>query len=93
MLCYDYTFPSIISQRELIISGNSGSHMHCRNVEDMSKFSGNFFFQSDDGGEYKCVASNDAGIAEGVAYLIIRSPLTLKIAPPREVKVKLGREY
>ena len=51
------------------------------------------FFQSDDGGEYKCVASNDAGTSEGVAYLIIRSPPTFKIAPPREVKVKLGRKY
>ena len=52
-----------------------------------------FYFQSDDGGEYKCVASNDTGTSEGVAYLIIRSPPTFKIAPPREVKVKLGREY
>ena len=50
-------------------------------------------FQSDDGGEYKCVASNDAGTSEGVAYRIIRSPPTFKIAPPREVKVKLGRDY
>ena len=56
-------------------------------------FSGKLFFQSDDGGEYKCVASNDAGTSEGVAYLIIGSSPTFKIAPPREVKVKLGREY
>ena len=29
-------------------------------------------FQSTDAGEYKCVATNDAGMSEGVAMLTVR---------------------
>ena len=32
-----------------------------------------FLFQNDDAGEYKCVATNDAGSSEGTAQLIVRS--------------------
>lgn len=46
--------------------------------------------QSEDGGEYKCVASNEAGTSEGVAYLTVRSPPTFTIEPPSSISVKLG---
>lgn len=34
------------------------------------------FLKSSDAGEYKCVATNDAGSSEGVAMLTVRSKIT-----------------
>ena len=36
-----------------------------------------FLFQSSDAGEYKCVATNDAGTSEGVAMLTVRGAYNL----------------
>ncbi|KAK6167247.1 hypothetical protein SNE40_021325 [Patella caerulea] len=42
-----------------------------------------------DAGEYKCIASNDAGTSEGVAMLTVRQPPTFKIEPSN-ITAKLG---
>ncbi|XP_062570988.1 hemicentin-1-like isoform X1 [Saccostrea cucullata] len=44
---------------------------------------------SSDAGEYKCVASNDAGTSEGVAMLTVQEPPSFKIEPTNR-RINLG---